>query len=130
MTRNIEVANYNDIVDVRDIIERFEYLDGQRDDAGKPIDEDEGAEWEVLRTLLDELTGYGGDHQWQGAWFPVTLIRDSYFEDYARDLAEDIGAIDRKSQWPYTCIDWEAAAHELQQDYSSVEWDGVTYWYR
>ena len=35
-----------------------------------------------------------------------------------------------ESLWPYSCIDWEQAAEELQQDYMSVEFDGVTYWMR
>lgn len=63
-------------------------------------------------------------------WYPVTLIRDSYFEQYARDLAEDIGAIPDDAQWPCTCIDWEQAARELQQDYTTIDFDGVDYWTR
>jgi uncharacterized protein (UPF0335 family) len=59
-----------------------------------------------------------------------TLIRDTYFEDYARELAEDIGAISRDMDWPCNCIDWEEAADELKQDYSSVDFDGVDYWIR
>ena len=65
-----------------------------------------------------------------GDWYPVTLIRDSYFQDYAQELADEIGAIDNKIGWPNTCIDWEKAARELQWDYSSVEVNGVTYWTR
>lgn len=59
-----------------------------------------------------------------------TLIRDSYFEDYARELAEDIGAIKSDAQWPNNCIDWKEAAELLQQDYTSMEFDGITYWIR
>ena len=56
-----------------------------------------------------------------------TLINDNYFEDYARDLADDIYGI--KDYWPFSCIDWEQAADELKSDYYSVEYDGETYWY-
>lgn len=84
----------------------------------------------TLESLLDDLRGNGGDEQWEGDWYPVTLIRDSYFEDYAQQLAEDIGAINDDAQWPATCIDWEKAASELQMDYSTVDYDGVEYWYR
>lgn len=27
-------------------------------------------------------------------------------------------------------IDWEKTAANVQQDYSSLDWDGVTYYYR
>lgn len=59
-----------------------------------------------------------------------TLIRDDYFRTYAEELAEDIGAIDREAAWPLCHIDWDAAAESLQQDYTSLDWDGVTYWGR
>jgi len=59
-----------------------------------------------------------------------TLIRDSHFEDYAQELADDIGAINSDAVWPNNCIDWERAARELQQDYTSIDFDGVTYWAR
>ena len=94
------------------------------------LDDDETEELETLEGLLSDLEGYGGDEQWDGRWYPVTLIRESYFQEYAQELAEDIGAIPKDASWPCTCIDWEQAARELRMDYSSVEYDGVTYWYR
>jgi hypothetical protein len=93
-------------------------------------DEDEDKELKDLESLLESLKGYGGDHQWEGDWYPVTLVRESYFEDYARQFAEDVGAISGDEQWPANCIDWERAARELRMDYSSVDFDGETYWYR
>lgn len=89
-----------------------------------------GEELEKLRDFLDQMKGYGGDHQWRGDWYPVTLVRESYFEDYARELAEDIGAIKGDEQWPCNCIDWERAANELRMDYTSAEFDGVEYLFR
>lgn len=59
-----------------------------------------------------------------------SLIADHDFEDYAREYAEDIGAIGEDMRWPANCIDWERAARELRQDYRSVEYDGDTYWHR
>lgn len=81
-------------------------------------------ELDALNTLRDEF-----DHRsWRDG---VTLIPDDDFEDYARDLAEDLYGNDiRKASWPFDCIDWEKAADELRMDYSSVEYDGVTYLYR
>jgi hypothetical protein len=57
----------------------------------------------------------------------VTLIGDGDFEDYARDLAESIGAISSDSGWPIDYIDWSGAADALRSDYTTIEWDGDTY---
>jgi antirestriction protein len=38
-------------------------------------------------------------------------------EDFAEDMAEQLGCIDKNLSWPYTCIDWDAAAKELMMDY-------------
>lgn len=38
-------------------------------------------------------------------------------EDFAQDIAEQLGAIDKNASWPQTCIDWEQAAKELMYDY-------------
>lgn len=126
-----------DIIDVRDVIARVEHLEQLRQagpvDLGDDNDTDQDAlfaELAQLEELLSDLASNSGDEQWRGAWCPVTLIRDSHFEDYAKELAEDIGAIPRGASWPAYCIDWEWAARELRMDYSSVEFDGETYWYR
>jgi antirestriction protein len=37
-------------------------------------------------------------------------------EDFAQQLAEDIGAIPADAQWPNNCIDWEQAARDLFMD--------------
>lgn len=39
-------------------------------------------------------------------------------EEFAQDMAENIGAIDKNAKWPNNCIDWEHAARELMYDYS------------
>lgn len=94
------------------------------DSAQEEIDANDREELADLLKLREEAEGYS---DWRHG---ATLISDSYFEQYARDFAEDIGAINRHAQWPNTCIDWEQAARELQQDYTSVEFAGVTYWVR
>jgi len=111
--------------DIRDVIARFEELEDT-----EPLDEDEAIELAAIKGFLEEVEGCGGDEQWRGDWYPVGFIADTYFEEYAQELAEDIGATNREVSWPHTCIDWEQAARELRQDYSSVEIDGTTYWYR
>lgn len=91
----------------------------------KQWDEDNGTELKALKELQDEAEGYS---DWgHGA----ALIRDTYFKRYAIDQADDMhGRAMQDTQWPFTCIDWDKAAEELQTDYTSVEFDGVTYWIR
>ena len=122
------VDNAEDIINVRNIIERVEELREERD-SGDPI-ASELDELETLESLLEDLKGNGGDEQWEGSWYPNTLIRSSYFKTYAQEFAEDLGAIDSNAAWPNNCIDWERAARELRVDYSSVDFDNVKYLYR
>ena len=122
------ISKYDDIIDSRDVIERIETLTSERDDSPETwADEnpDDAAELASLESLADEAAGYAPD--WQCG---ECLIRGTYFIEYAQDLAEDIGAIDANASWPNTCIDWEQAARDLQMDYTSVEFNGVTYWIR
>ncbi len=89
------------------------------------LDADELAELSALESLAEDASG---SPDWE---YGETLVRDSYFKDYAQELAEDTSDIDfSKLQWPLTCIDWEQAARELKYDYFSVDFDGVEYWIR
>lgn len=119
------INNSMDVIDSRDVIARIEELENDRDDKNVGLLEIEVAELEALTALAAESSEYTPD--WQ---YGATLIRDSYFEDYAQELAEDIGAIDSNATWPNNCIDWERATRELQMDYTEVDFDGVTYWIR
>jgi len=95
-------------------------------DALKEWDAENGEELAALKAFADQAEGYASD--WN---YGAQLISESYFETYARELAHDLhGNAIMDASWPMSCIDWEAAAKELQQDYSGVEFDGVTYWMR
>ena len=121
-----------DMIDVRDIIERFEHVeDALSDDAetSEGFDEDDKAEAATLKAILDELCGAGGDEQWRGDWYPITLIRDSYFTDAMEVLVKDIGDLP-KDLPSYLEIDWEATADNLRADYTSIDIDGTEYWFR
>lgn len=88
-------------------------------------DDENAAELAALKALAEEAEGYAPD------WgYGETLIRDSYFREYAMELADDIGAIPANASWPLTCIDWGQAARELQMDYTAVDFGGVRYWIR
>ena len=130
-------------IDTRDVFERISYLESERDQHCPELwpspspcplsaedcesehtredwDEDEAEELAALKAIEDEISRDG-----------ETMIREDAFEDYARDLAEDLhGSAIRDAQWPFTCIDWEQAAKDLKSDYSVVEFDGSTYYTR
>lgn len=119
MARNAP-SNMDDVLDSRDLIERIELLEG----LGEDRDEQENEELTALKALAEEASG---SPDWQHG---ETLIRDSYFKDYAQELAEDCDMLKDATSWPLTCIDWDQAAKELQYDYFQVDYDGVAYWIR
>lgn len=130
------ISNMDDMIDSRSVIERIEELEAERDeyqerDLTEPLTlswsqahDDDAAELVALKALAEEAEGCA---DWK---YGEALIRDSYFRDYAEQLADDIGAINSEARWPNNCIDWERAAGELQMDYTSVDFDGITYWIR
>lgn len=155
-----DVDNSMDILDSRDVIARLEELQNERasfasdiDDAETDVtfashgdgdatgeltdtldaakaalvewDESNAEELAALEALASEAADYAPD--WP---YGETLIRDSYWLEYAQQFADDIGAINSEASWPNNCIDWERAARELQMDYTAVDFDGVTYWIR
>lgn len=135
-----DIRNTDDIIDSRDIIARIEELTSERDsfvigapDGSETPAPDQWAEEypeeaEEL-AILERLAAQG--EQYADDWsYGETLIHDDYFETYAEQLADDIGAIDRDARWPLTHIDWAAAAEDLKQDYTSIDFDGQTYWIR
>lgn len=55
----------------------------------------------------------------------VVLIRDSYFTEYAKQLASKSKDL---TSWPLPYINWEEATSALLKDYENIDFDGVTYW--
>lgn len=120
------ISNLDDIIDSRDVIARIEELESEIEDgeeSGQDV-EDEKEELAELKALAEQGEGYG---DWAHG---ETLIRESYFVEYAEQLADDIGAVNRESSWPNNHIDWEAAAAELKIDYMSLDFGGTEYWMR
>ena len=118
----------DNIIDSRDVIERYEELRDENEDLeGKELEawlEENGEEFKALMDLCDDADGFS---DWKDG---MTLIKDSYFKTYAEGLACDVGLIKGPLHWPFNCIDWGTAADELQGDYSSVDFAGETYWGR
>jgi hypothetical protein len=115
----------SDILDIRDLIERYEKLEEALETGGEVLE----VEYDQLTKLLNELKGNGGDEQWRGDWYPLALIHDDYFTAYAQELVEDCGYI--SEDFPgWIALDWEATAKNVKMDYTSIEIGDDTYWYR
>jgi len=88
---------------------------------------DDAAELVELRELLAELKGNGGDEQWRGDWYPITLIHEDEFENAMDEMLEDIGDMPKNIPAYLTItVNYDA----LKMDYSAVEYQGSTYLYR
>lgn len=133
------IHNTEDVIDSRDVIERIEELeseqaelvqklsDGEITEAEmREFDADEGMELDSLRSLAEQCEGYG---DWQ---YGEQVIRRSYFVDYTKQLIDDCYQMPKdlnSGKWPYCHMkmDYEAAAEHLEQDYISVDFNGVEY---
>lgn len=101
--------------------EELENLEDALADANNEFGNDEKEELEELEELESEIS------DWRHG---ESMIPVNDFEEYAQELAEDTGAIDRNASWPNTCIDWKEAAEELAQDYTIVSYQGDDYYVR
>lgn len=89
------------------------------------LTDDERADLTAIIELVDELDGCCEDWSY-GAFF----IPDHRWVEYAEEYADEIGAVERNASWPNNAIDWQQAADELAMDYTTVEFDGETYYVR
>jgi hypothetical protein len=81
-------------------------------------------EYNALKALDDDASDYC---DWVHG---ETLIHEDYFTKYAEELASDIGAVDRNASWPLNHIDWDAAAEQLKDDYTPVDFYSSTFYVR
>ncbi len=124
------ISNSDNVIDSRDVIARIKELENDREaveDEGKPgrlkeWDNEYGEELTALKALATQAEGYAGD--WK---YGCALIRDSYFNEYMDQMLEDIGDLPKDLPcYLSITVDYNA----LQMDYTSVDFDGVTYWVR
>ena len=109
------------IIDSRELQDEINDLQAQENEPDG-LEAEEQDRLNALVALADEVGG-----EWE---YGAALIPEGEFEDHARDLAEETGAIPSEYTWPISCIDWEQAARELSMDYTTVELEGVTYYVR
>jgi DNA repair exonuclease SbcCD ATPase subunit len=111
-------------------LEKDEAKEKLRDERQKLIDDlqewddDNGEELESLKDLNGE--GENASSDWRHG---ETLIRESYFTDYCEELCKDVGDLPREIPH-YIVIDWEATANNIKADYTSIDFDGETYYVR
>lgn len=130
----MSISNYDDVIDTRDIIERIEELENDLETAWNEIDhtqyliskeelcERDFEELEALKSIAEEAEKYCDD--WQ---YGAQLIRESYFEIYMDEMIADCYELPEDLPfWMTVVYDYEA----LKQDYTEIDFDGVTYYIR
>ena len=107
----------DDTIDSRDIIERIEELTDECESSY--LDYDEYMELCTLSDLAEECEQYSSD--WQ---YGEQLIRRDYFETAMDEMVEDCYTLPKDMPfWMSIKLDYDA----LEQDYTSVDYDGVEY---
>lgn len=106
------ISNRDNIIYSTDIIDRIEKLK----------DEDTSDELIALKQLAKEASS---SPDWE---YGEYLIRNSYFTKYIMEFLRDCGELPKLPH--YIIINEEATANNIQQDYISVNFNGVTYWIR
>lgn len=88
-------------------------------DWAKP--ESEGEALSNLNNLRNEIPRWNSD---------IKLVHEGDMPQYARERAESTAPrMVSMNDWPYTHIDWDAAADELMRDMESVCYNDNTYYY-
>lgn len=131
----ITITNTDDIIDSRDIIERIEELEASlREECHSPLtfeeyidvthfeDDTLAAEYKKLLDLQEQCEDYVS--YWKDG---VTLIHENYFEEYMDEMIEDCYELPKNLPfWMNLTIDYDV----LKQDYTEIDFDGVTYYVR
>ena len=137
-------------LDTRDLQEQIDNLESEIEDLNEYLEDLDkdlgmcGSDFELLtvqdeiekgkeqlQDLRDELQPlldlkYEGIPDWN---YGATLIPESDWEEYVEDLMKDCGYISNDVPW-WIVIDWSATADNVAADYSTVDYDGDTYYYR
>lgn len=111
-------------IDTRTLVDELNELE-ERDEDDDPLDADELERRDAIRELFEEITGDAGSSPIDG----IHLIPEDGFEDYARELAQDVEGFGEDSMLA-SYVDWGKWADAVMMDYTSVEFDGTTYYYR
>lgn len=141
----------NDVFDSRDLEEYKEYLESElieyfnnfqertKDDFEEAIDinevdledddfiEENNLEIEHYKEILDFIEELDSSEYLYG----MTIIHKDYFTEYAEEMVKDCGYIPNDlPMWIENHIDWDGVASEVEQDYTTAEYKGDTYYFR
>lgn len=122
-----ELRENRDEADEERLREAVDAASEAADDARKDLTDwdasEEADELKHLEAFKADLEDYC---EWEDG---ATLIRESFFVEAMKEMCEELGDLP-KNLPSYIVIDWNATADNLQADYTSGEFDGVTYWAR
>ncbi len=124
----MSILNLSSRIDSRDLIDRLSAL-GVDEWHAVDYDETDAADRTQIDALVDALTVLY-DSSMDTPEDGIFGVAVNEWVDYARELAEDIGAMPSEDAWPSRHIDWAAAARALAQDYSLVTIDGSDWYVR
>lgn len=139
-TLNNVTINTNEVIDTRDIVELITEVEDKIAELESDIESIGGDEETKLEHLESELESYQSDLEILenikdevGSEFEYgeTLIRDNYFTYYQKEMLIDCGMLPKDlPSFIENNIDWDAVADDLKVDYSEIDIEGETYWFR
>ena len=101
----------SDILDSRDLLKMLDKEDDE----------------ERIKEIEDLIEEVGEDNFDMG----VTFIRENYWVEYCEELAYDCGYLHKNDDNPlHYYIDWQGWADAVEMDYSQIDFDGDTYYWR
>lgn len=80
----------------------------------KKLSEENGLDEEINQAYIDNI---GEEYTTAEDVAEAYMGKYRRDEDFAEEMAVELGYIRNDVNWPYNCIDWEQAAHELMYDY-------------
>lgn len=86
------------------------------------LTQDDAEELAALLELREEAEGMGWEHG-------IQFIPEDDFPEYTEELAKDCGYIPADlPEW--LVIDWDETAQNIAVDYTTADFQGVSYYYR
>ena len=111
------------------IVESFQNLQEVLEDAQSALDGYDKSELDILTEVVSQGEQSPDWH------YGEALIHEDYFTQYIEDLINDCYEMPKEintGNWPWNHMhmDWESAAEDAKQDYTTIEVEGKTYYIR